>query len=706
MSHPDPLPPPRVLIVDDDYTARLLERAALEQAGFIVDEAGDGTEALAAVHRQPPDLVLLDVGMPGIDGFEVCRRIRLRWSASDIPIVMVTGMDDLASINLAYEIGANDFMAKPINWPILGHRARYVLRAAESVRVQKALEARQAAIVRAIPDMLFTLRGDGTVLDAKAGAGQRDAIQPRLFIGRRLTDLLPDALAAQVAENLRRALDQGTLQALVFPLPQHGQERHYEARLARSGDDQVVAVVRDITREKQNEEKIRRLAYYDPLTGMPNRQHFNERLEQELQRTAREQRKLALLFLDLDGFKRINDTLGHDTGDMLLRAVAQRLREKLRVSDIVSRPGAEAPPANPPLHLARLGGDEFVIALPSLDDAHAAIQIAQRVHSALTRPFQAADTEVTIGASIGIALYPEDGTDATTLLKHADTAMYHAKELGRNNWQLYDHALTDQAVERLRLEGELRKGLERGEFVLHYQPIVETATARIVGVEALLRWQHPARGLLEPPAFLAAAEDSGLIVALGRWVLDTACAQGGAWQRAGIAPARIAVNLSGRQLRAATFAADVLALVAQHGLDPRRLVLELTEGLAMDDDPTLAAGLTRLRAAGVHFALDDFGIGYSSIAHLKRLPIGSLKIDRSFIHGLFDNPGDAGITSAILAMAHHLGLDVVAEGVETPAERDFLQRTGCTQMQGYLFSPPLPAPALESLLRARLAQPA
>jgi len=704
MSNPDFPPPPHVLIVDDDYTARLLEREALEQSGFIVEEARDGGAALDAVQHQPPDLMLLDVDMPGIDGFEVCRQIRQRWAACDIPIIMVTGMDDLASINLAYEVGANDFMAKPINWPILGHRARYVLRAAESVRTQKDLEARQAAIVRAIPDMLFTLRGDGTILDAKAGAGRRDAIQPRLFIGRRVPDVLPEELATEFADNLRRAIQDGMLQALVFTLPADGQDRHYEARLARSSQDQAVAVVRDITREKQNEEKIRRLAYYDPLTGMPNRQHFVERLEQELQRTARERRKLALLFLDLDGFKRINDTLGHGTGDLVLREVALRLKEKLRVSDIVSRPGAEDPP--PPLHLARLGGDEFVIALPSLDDARAAIQIAQRVRSALARPFQVEDAEVSIGASIGIAMYPEDGTDAATLLKHADTAMYHAKERGRNNWQMYSQALTDQAVERLKLENDIRKGLERGEFVLHYQPIVDTTDSRITGVEALLRWRHPERGLLEPSAFILAAEESGLIVPLGRWVLEAACAQAGAWQRAGIAPARIAVNLSGRQLRMPDFSRGVMDLVTRHGLDPGRLVLELTEGLVMDGDPALAAELHWLGAAGVHFALDDFGIGYSSIAHLKRLPIGSLKIDRSFVHGLFDNPNDAGITTAILAMARHLGLEVVAEGVETAAERDFLREAGCRTMQGYLFAPPLPAAEMEALLRDALREPA
>ncbi len=361
-------PRPVVLIVDDDFTGRLLERETLEQSGFAVDEAPDGETALDMLDAAAPDLVLLDVDMPGVDGFEVCRQIRARWSPCEMPVIMVTGMDDLASINHAYEVGANDFMSKPINWPVLGHRTRYVLRAAEGARIQKELEQKQAAIVRAIPDMLFTVRRDGLILDAKAGAGAKGAIEPDLFIGRTVADVLPGGRGDEFMDALRRALDGGMLQSLVFTVPSDGRDRHYEARIARSGSDKGVTVVRDITREKLNEEKIRRLAYYDPLTGMPNRQHFLERLAQELERTARDQRQLALLFLDLDGFKRINDTLGHGAGDALLRQVATRLKEKLRISDIVSRPGAESSAP----HLARLGGDEFVIVLPSLDDAHAA----------------------------------------------------------------------------------------------------------------------------------------------------------------------------------------------------------------------------------------------------------------------------------------------------------------------------------------------
>ena len=691
----DPSHRPQALIVDDDLAARMLERETLEQSGFTVHEAADGESALDMLEALTPDLILLDVDMPGIDGFEVCRRIRQRWSPHDLPVIMVTGMDDLNSINLAYDVGANDFIPKPINWPVLGHRTRYVLRTAENARVLKELEEKQAAIVRAIPDMVFSVGRDGTFLDVKTGVGTLATRRPELYVGRRLSDVLPREVGTELHDGVRNALDSGTLQSVEYTLPGSAHARHYEARIAPSGTDKVIAVVRDITRQKLNEEKIRRLAYYDPLTGMPNRQHFLERLDQELERCTRDKRQLALLFLDLDGFKRINDTLGHDAGDMLLKQVATRLKEKLRVSDLVSRPGSEA--VSP--HLARLGGDEFVIVLPSLQDSGAATTVARRVRCALTRPFPIADAEVTVGSSIGIAMFPADGKDAATLLKHADTAMYHAKDLGRNNWQMYNQALTDQAMNRLKLENELRKALEQNEFVLFYQPLVDVEDKRMVGVEALLRWQHPRRGLIAPAEFIHVAEDSGLIVPLGIWLLRTACAQAQAWQNKELKAGRIGVNLSARQVRTPGFAAEVADAIAQTGIAPYMLELELTENLLIDTDPAQLEDLQRIRDSGVHFALDDFGTGYSSLSYLKRLPIETLKIDRSFVSGVPHKADDVAITTAIVAMARSLGLEVVAEGVETAAQRDFLHHIGCRKMQGYLFSPPLPAAQMERLLR-------
>jgi predicted signal transduction protein with EAL and GGDEF domain/FixJ family two-component response regulator len=691
----EPTARPTLLIVDDDHVMRMLEAETLARFGFDVREAEDGEQALELLVGPPPDLILLDVDMPGINGFEVCRHIRKRWDATDVPVVMVTGMDDLDSINQAYDAGANDFIAKPINWPMLGHRARYVLRSAQAARNLRDLEEKQAAIVRAMPDMIFLLHRDGTYLDYKDGYGTKPYVGPGEFLGRTIAEVLPAEVAGIIGPAIVRALDQGELQSTHYQLPMAEGIRHYETRIAPSGADTVVAVVRDITSLKLNEEKIRRLAYFDPLTGMPNRLHFIERVDRELLRARRENRQLALLFLDLDGFKRINDTLGHSTGDFLLQSVAERLKEKLRASDIVERAG----PDEFSLHFARLGGDEFTIVLPDIEDVTVVSLIAQRVQAMLNLPFNIGGKAITITASIGIAVFPEDGGDAATLLKHADTAMYHAKDQGRNNWQMYSKTLTSKAMARLSVENDLRKGLERNEFHLVYQPQVLAQNGKIVGMEALIRWQHPGRGLVLPAEFIPVAEESGLIVPMGKWVIQAACRQLREWQRSGVTTPRVAVNLSARQLRAPGFIDSVAAIIAETGVSADLLELELTESILMDPDAHRIDELHRLRALGVHFSIDDFGTGYSSMAYVKRLPIGSLKIDQSFVRGLPDSTNDAGITTAIMAMARSLDLDVIAEGVETSAQRAFLRKVQCPKLQGYLFSPPVPAEDMERLLR-------
>jgi len=686
---------PRVLIVDDDDVMRLLEQETLVQFSFDVREAADGEAALELLVEPPPDLVLLDVDMPGIDGFEVCRQIRQRWDATEVPVIMVTGMDDLASINQAYEAGANDFISKPINWPILGYRARYVLRSAQAAHTLRELEQKQAAIVRAMPDMIFLLDRDGTFLDYKEGYGTMPFVPPAEFLGRNVSEILPADVGQMLLHSIERALDKGDLQSALYKLPMPDGIHHYEGRLAPSGADKVVAVVRDITLQKLNEEKIRRLAYFDTLTGMPNRQHFIERLDHELLRARRENRQLALLFLDLDGFKRINDTLGHSAGDYLLQSVAARLKEKLRAGDIVARPALD----ESSLHFARLGGDEFTVVLPDIEDTQVVKLIAERVQAMLNRPFAIGEEEITVSASIGIAMFPDDGNDAAALLKHADTAMYHAKDQGRNNWQMYSKTLTTQAMARLSLENDIRKGLERGEFRLFYQPQVLAQDGTIVGMEALIRWQHPERGLVSPAEFIPVAEESGLIVPMGEWVIHTACRQVQDWHQAGVAAPRVAVNLSARQLRAPEFIGSVAAIIAETGIRADLLELELTESILMDSELHRIEGLHQLRALGVHFSIDDFGTGYSSLAYVKRFPIGMLKIDQSFVRGLPHSVNDAGITTAIIAMAQSLELDVIAEGVETREQRAFLQKVQCHKLQGYLFSPPVPHEKMEQLLR-------
>lgn len=673
---------------------RLLENATLSEFGFAVTEAEDGEAALELLAGQRPDLVLLDVGMPGIDGFEVCRRIRQRWEMNQVPVIMVTGMDDLDSINMAYESGANDFISKPINWPILGHRARYVLRSARESWQLRELEEKQAAIVSAIPDMILLTNRDALVLDCKEAYGTSSLLAPEAALGRRLPEVLPGDAGDAMLQSIGRCLDRNDLQTVVFRLPLADGASHYEARLAPSGNDKVVIVVRDITLQKLNEEKIRHLAYFDTLTGMPNRQSFLERLDGELLRAKRDNKVVALMFLDLDGFKRVNDTLGHGAGDYLLQAVARRLKDKLRDGDLVSRPALD----DSGLHFARLGGDEFTVVLPDLDDRQTIGAVAQRLLIMLSRPFQIGDREVTVTGSIGIAVFPGDGGDAATLLKHPDTAMYHAKNQGRNNWQLYQRALTNEAVEWLAVETEIRRGLQRDEFLLFYQPqVLEDGT--IIGVEALIRWQHPERGLVSPAEFIPVAEESGLIIPLGEWVIRAACRQLSSWRQCGVRVPRVAVNVSARQAREADFIEGVAAIIDETGIDPGQLELELTESILMEREARRIEGLLRLRRLGVHFSIDDFGTGYSSLSYVNRFPISQLKIDQSFVRGLPQDANNSGIATAIIAMARSLNLEVIAEGIETRAQLEFLLQAGCGNLQGYLFSRPLPADEAEGVLR-------
>lgn len=693
---------PTVLIVDDDDVMRMLQQETLAQSGFEVRLAADGETALAMLDEAPPDLVLLDVDLPGVDGFEVCRRIRQRWDGTEVPVVMVTAMDDLDSINRAYESGASDFVSKPINWPMLGYRARYVLRSGQAARKLRDLEEKQAAIVRAMPDMIFLLDRDGIFLDYKEGHNTMPFAAPEHFLGHHVTEILPVDVGQQLMHGIEHALEKGDVQSIIYRLSMAEGVHDYEARIVSSGPDKVVAVVRDITLQRLNEERIRRLAYFDSLTGMPNRQHFMERLDEELQRASQRGQQLALLFFDLDGFKRVNDTLGHSAGDSLLQLVAERLKERLRAGDTFLRPA----PDELGLSFARLGGDEFTIVLPDIKDSQVANLIAQRVQSVLQQSFRIGEEEITVSASIGISIFPEDGGDAATLLKHADTAMYHAKEQGRNNWQMYNKTLTTQARLRLGLENDIRKALERGEFRLVYQPQFLAQDGSIVGMEALIRWQHPERGVASPADFIPVAEESGLIVPMGEWVIRTACQNVQAWQQRGVATPRVAVNVSARQVQAPDFVGTVIAIIAETGISAELLELELTESILMNSEARRLEGLHQLRALGVQFSIDDFGTGYSSLAYVKRFPIGMLKIDQSFVRGLPESVDDAGITTAIIAMARSLGLEVIAEGVETSEQCAFLKKAECAKLQGYLFSPPVSPDEMERLLRqAYIAAP-
>jgi len=573
--------------------------------------------------------------------------------------------------------------------------AAVIIRLRGEHRELHELEGQQAAIMWAMPDLILVVDRQGICLDYKQTYATRFFVVGSDLVGKNLSAVLPVETATAIRQGIEQALQRGDLQSVFVDLPVEGSMHYYEARIAPNGPNKVVIVVRDISLQKRNEEKIRRLAYVDTLTGLPNRQSFLERLDHELLRARRTNHRMALLFLDLDGFKRINDTLGHSAGDCLLQTIADRLQEKLRAGSFIARPALD----ESGLHFARLGGDEFTVVLPDVDTVEAVCVVAQRLQALLANPVLIGEQEVAVTSSIGIALFPDDGDDAATLLKHADTAMYYAKEQGRNNWQLYERTQTTRTTARLALEGDLRKGLERGEFRLFYQPQVRANDGTVVGIEALIRWQHPQHALVLPARFIPVAEESGLIVPIGEWVLKAACKQVREWQQSGVAVPRVAVNVSARQLSAPDFLDSVAALIDATGVGADLLELELTESILMDPDAKRIKGLYRLRALGVHFSIDDFGTGYSSLSYIKRFPIGTLKIDQSFVRGLPQGADDAGITTAIIAMASSLDLDVIAEGVETREQLDFLQRAKCPKLQGNLFSHPLPPDEMEALLR-------
>ena len=554
----------RVLVVDDDFNIRLLARETLEQAGFVVQEAADGIEALEEYERSRPEIIFLDVMMPGMDGFTVCRKIRDCPADANTAILMMTGLDDIDSIQRAYEAGATDFITKPINWAILGHRANFII-------------------------------------------------------------------------------------------------------MAKRADDQV-----------------RYLAMYDSLTGLPNRVLLKDRLEQSIQRAARGGKLFAVLYIDLDLFKDVNDSLGHGTGDLLLQSIAKRFLSSTRGSDT----------------LARLGGDEFILSVQDLQSYEGVHTVAHQVLNHFSRPFQVDAHEIYITASIGVAIYPSDGEISGDLVRNADAAMNHAKKLGRNCYQFFSIEMQTRIMNRLARQNDLRKALEFRELVLHYQPRIDTASGRVVGMEALVRWLHPVKGLIPPGEFIPLSEESGLIVPLGEWVLAEACRQTGIWLKMGFAPLKVSVNVSPVQFRRSDVLETVRRVLAETGLPPGNLEIELTENTLMQlgvppkegegDRPPMALAdiLRSLRELGISIALDDFGTGYSSLSYLNHFPIDVLKIDRSFV-SVIDASDGSPIITAIIAMAEKLGMRVVAEGVETDGQRSFLVEHGCHELQGYLLGRPV-----------------
>ena len=690
-----------ILVVDDDPTLRILARATLEKSGFRVEEAEDGEQALKKFIQYHPAAIMLDVEMPKLNGYETCKRIREDAIGAHIPILMTTGLEDVDSVNRAFSAGATDFLPKPINWSLISYRVQYILRASRMHHDLRTSEAKNNALLNAMPDTLFVIRRNGDIVNFMPGNEAATMPEPR---GDQLNikNYLPNEIAQSWFESIRKVMRDGRAQQSEFALTHddNENENHYELQMVPYLNDLTLAIIREITDRKRTEEKVHRLAYYDTLTGLPNRQLFHQQLSGAIEHAKKNNTKVAALYVDLDNFKRINDTLGHSFGDVLLKTIATRLDTCIRADDCITRSDNTEEPRP---RLARLGGDEFVAIVQDLETEEDAAIVADRIRNELTKPVEHLGHEFVVTSSIGVSLYPRDGDDIDTLLKNADVAMYQAKNAGRNSVRFYSGTMSLRSLERLDLENGLRYAIQRDELELYYQPKMNLETEELVGVEALLRWHHPERGDIPPDLFIPLAEECGLISTLGEWVLRKACHQAKYWQDHFQCNINIAVNVSSQQLFNTDFADVVLKEVFDAGISPTSLQIELTESILMNDTKETIAILNKLKKAGTSLAMDDFGTGYSSLSYLNRIPVDTLKIDRSFVMDLEVNKENAAICSAIIAMAHALNLLVIAEGVENEAQKEFLFQQKCDQIQGYLISKPLSAETFENafLIEAR-----
>ncbi len=552
-------------------------------------------------------------------------------------------------------------------------------------------EGRLHAVLDNVVDGIITINEKRIVQSFNSAAEKIFGYSPGEVIGRNVNMLMPEPYHSQHDQYIGNYLRTGKAKVIGIGREVVGRRKDgstfpldlavSEVRLG--GERFFTGIIRDITQRKKAEEKIKYMAYHDALTGLSNRKHFRERLDQGLVHARRTGRMLAVIFLDLDRFKTINDTLGHDIGDLLLQSTAGRLKNCVRKEDTVSRQG----------------GDEFTLLIAEVSHVKDAIGIADKILESIKQPYMLEGHELFITTSVGVAFFPDDGEDAETLLKNADVAMYRAKEEGRDCYQLYTPAMQANTLEKLELENSLRRAMERNELTVYYQPQVSLKTGEIVGAEALARWRHNEKGMVPAMEFIPLAEDIGLIVPIGEWVLRTACEQNRAWQGAGLPPIRMAVNLSVLMFQQKGLVDVVSGVLKETGLAPEFLELEVTETVLMKDFDAAATTLITLKDMGVHVAIDDFGTGYSSLSYLKRLSVGRLKIDKSFVRDLTIHPDDDAIVTATVAMAHSLKLTALAEGVETRQQLEFLRSAQCDEIQGNLFSKPLPHEEFEGLLK-------
>lgn len=691
----------RILVVDDEPRLRESLVELIAQHGYEVHAASGGREAVSQLAAQAFDLLLLDLRMPDMTGIEVMESINSR--GIDVTVIVVSGDSSFDGAIGVLRQGAYDYVKKPYAPEEL---LRTVENAAHKRRLEQengSMQARLAEseklhryIVNSSPDIIYMLDPEGrfTFLNERV----------ETLLGYRVDDLIgkhysavlhdEDVEQANYRFNERRTGERASRNVELRLKCRDGMRapRYFDtselpiemsamgvyARTESGGRGQFLGtygVARDITDRKKAEEIISYQANHDLLTGLPNRTLLKDRLSLAISHSRRNDQSLAVLFLDLDRFKLINDTLGHVAGDELLQSVSARLKDCLREGDT----------------LARVGGDEFMLLLPEVRTDEDSARVAEKIIQVLKQPFVIDGHDVFVSVSIGVAIYPRDGKTLDSLIKNADIAMYHIKERGKDGVQFFSQHMNATLSRYLSLESGMRKALELNQFRVYYQPQVDVASGQIVGLEALIRWQHPTRGLLPPMEFVPLAEESGLIVPIGEWLLRTACEEIARWRRAGLPAVRIAVNLSALQVEQPHFVDRVIAVLDQFELPGSVLELEITENVIMKDMDIVVQKLRQLSGRGIRIAIDDFGTGYSSLSYLRKLPIHTLKIDRSFVHDIRHGSGDGSIVTAIVAMAKGLRLKLIAEGVEHTAQLEYLRALGCHEMQGYLFSRPLEA---------------
>jgi diguanylate cyclase (GGDEF)-like protein/PAS domain S-box-containing protein len=683
-----------LLVEDNPGDARLLKEMLGEQGSFAGEllHATTLLEAEAFLAARPVSLIVLDLGLPDADGLPAVQRVRL--AAARVPLIVLTGRDDEALAREVLKEGAQDYLIKgQIDARRLLRAIRYAIERKGMEEALLAEKERAQITLDSIGDAVACTDSSGriTFLNMQAekitGWSRQEAMHQPVNAVIHIVDEMTRLPVAPATQGATPDDEAELLQPICFLRRRDGSEVPIEDSVApihdRSGrQNGTVIVFRDVSAARTMARQMAHAAQHDFLTGLPNRMLLHDRLEHAIALAPRNNKQVALLFLDLDGFKHINDSLGHSVGDRLLESFGGRLVDCVRSSDTVSRQG----------------GDEFVVLLSEVEHAEDAAITARRMLQAVARPHTIEHHELHVTTSIGVATYPDDGLDAETLIKNADMAMYQAKENGTNSFRFFKPEMNLRAVERQAIEEGLRKALERNEFFLNYQPKHCLRTGRITGAEALLRWTHPTRGTISPAQFVPVAEDSGLIVPMGAWVVREACRQAREWGDAGLQSTTMAVNVSAREFREEDFVSGLFAILADTQLDPTCLEVELTESVLMKRADLAASILKSLRDNGVQVAIDDFGTGYSSLSYLQKFPVDALKIDQSFIRQISADTEDTAIVTAVIGMARSLGLRVIAEGVETSGELAFLRKHRCDQAQGYYFSRPLAAAEFAHLL--------